>query len=155
MQTHYTLTDIRYMKRALELAESAGQSGEVPVGAVVVDKAGRIIGEGQNRRQTLGMATAHAEIEAIETACRSMGNWRLAECTLYVTLEPCPMCAGAILSSRLMRLVYAAKEENTGCAGSVCNLFAMDFPNRPTITAGIMEAESLSLLHRFFTQLRE
>lgn len=142
------------MKRALELAEAAGLSGEVPVGAVVVDGSGRIIGEGQNRRQSLGMATAHAEMEAIEAACRITKSWRLNDCTIYVTLEPCPMCAGAIINSRISRLVFAAKEDKSGCAGSICNLFAMDFPCRPTITAGIMEEESLALLRRFFSQLR-
>lgn len=143
-----------YMLRALELAREAAAAGEVPVGAVVV-KDGAIIGEGRNRREACGNALAHAEIEAISAACRTLGTWRLTDCHLYVTLEPCPMCAGAILNARIPELHYAAKDPAMGACGSVLNLFEERFGFHPRIFRGPMEKECGELLSRFFTQTRQ
>ena len=112
-----------YMRAALTLAHAAAADGEVPVGCVIVDAGGRIIGRGRNRRERTHRADAHAEMEAIAEACRALGTWRLDGCTLYVTLEPCPMCAGAIINARIPVVVYGAKEPNFGSCGSVLNLF--------------------------------
>ena len=112
-----------YMRAALALAHAAAADGEVPVGCVIVDAEGRIIGRGRNRRERTYRADAHAEMEAIAEACRALGTWRLDGCTLYVTLEPCPMCAGAIINARIPVVVYGAKEPNFGSCGSVLNLF--------------------------------
>ncbi len=144
-----------YMQQALTLARRAGHQGEVPVGCVVVDKEGRIIGRGQNRRQAEHDATAHAEIEAIREACRAMGDWRLEGCSLYVTLEPCPMCAGAIVNARIPRVIYGAKEENFGCCGSVLDLFYERFGHRPAVFGGVGAEESSSLLRSFFQEKRD
>ena len=114
--------DLMFMQQALVLAEQAAALGEVPVGAVIV-RDGQVIASGFNRRETGHSATAHAELSAIEEACRMLGRWRLSDCTLYVTLEPCPMCAGAIINSRLKRVVYGAKDEKAGACGSVVDLF--------------------------------
>jgi len=121
---------------------------------VVVSPAGEIIGRGRNRREELGNATAHAEIEAIGQACASLGSWRLSGCTLYVTLEPCPMCAGAILNARLREVRYAAREEKSGCCGSVLNLFEESFCHHPRIYGGLLAGESAALLAQFFQNLR-
>ena len=142
-----------FMARALELAQLAADMGEVPVGAVVV-KDNKIIGEGYNRRETDGSATAHAEILAIEAACKTLGTWRLENCTLYVTLEPCPMCAGAIVNARIPRVVFGASDEKCGACGSVCDLFSMDFNHHPTVEKGVREEEAAALLSEFFQQLR-
>lgn len=145
----------RYMRRALELAERAAENGDVPVGCVVVDEEGTILGEGYNRREADGSAVAHAEVEAITAACRALGRWRLEGCTLYVTLEPCPMCAGAILNSRIAAVRYGAKEPLSGCCGSVLNLFEENFGHKPRIYGGLLEEECAALLRTFFHRMRE
>lgn len=144
----------RFMKEALLLAEEAAQEGEVPVGAVVVYQ-GEIISRGRNRRETGKNALCHAELEAIDGACRYLGGWRLWQCELFVTLEPCPMCAGAIINSRLKRVVYGAKDEKAGCCGSVTNLFSLPFNHVPKVESGLLEQECAALLAQFFERLRE
>ena len=147
------MEDIQFMQEALELAREAAAEGEVPVGCVVVRK-GQIVGRGRNRREGEKSALAHAEIEAIGDACRNLGGWRLWECTLYVTLEPCPMCAGAIINARIPRVVYGAGDAKCGAARSVCNLFSMEFNHHPQVEAGILEEECARLLTEFFKNLR-
>ena len=144
----------KFMREALDLAGKAGGGGDVPVGCVIVSPDGEIIGRGQNRREEKNQATAHAEIEAIENACAAIGDWRLEDCTLYVTLEPCPMCAGAIINARIGTLVFGAKDENTGSCGSVINLFEERYGHRPAIYGGVMEKECAALLSDFFKTLR-
>ena len=144
-----------YMREALELARSCLPDGDVPVGCVVVSPDGEIIGRGRNRREAANRATAHAEVEAIDMACSVVGTWRLAGCTLYVTLEPCPMCAGAIINSRIGTVRYGAKEDKSGCCGSVLNLFEERFNHRPRVYGGLMEQECRALLEQFFQNLRE
>ena len=148
------MEDRYYMEQALKLAQEAAEEGEVPVGCVIV-RDGQIVGCGRNRRETEKTALGHAEIEAIGQACRNLGGWRLWDCTLYVTLEPCPMCAGAILNARIPRVVCAAKDEKCGACGSVCDLFNMEFNHHPKIEYGLMEAESQDLLKAFFLNLRQ
>ena len=138
-----------FMKAALEQAVLAGNEGEVPVGAVVV-KDGEIISVGRNRRERLQKATHHAEIEAIEKACEVLGCWRLEGCTLYVTLEPCPMCAGAIINARVEKVVYGATDSKGGACDSVVNLFNLPFNHKPEVWAGILEEECSALLQDFF-----
>lgn len=142
-----------YMLRALELAREAAAAGEVPVGAVVV-KDGAIIGEGRNRREACGNALAHAEIEAISAACRTLGTWRLTDCHLYVTLEPCPMCAGAVVNARLGAVVYGADDEQAGCCGTACDVFSLPCCRPPQVYRGFFEAESRALLQDFFARRR-
>jgi tRNA(adenine34) deaminase len=142
-----------FMQQALSLAKQAMNEGEVPVGAVVV-KNGEIIGSGYNLRENKGMATAHAEILAIEEACRKLGTWRLLGCTLYVTLEPCPMCAGAIVNSRIERVVYGVKDSAAGCCGSVIDLNRYPFSHSFSLTQGICEDECALLLKEFFKSRR-
>lgn len=149
------LDDIYYMKKALELARKAYEDGEIPVGAVVVDKDGNIIGEGYNEREKLNSPTAHAEITAIETASHTISSWRLSDCTLYVTLEPCPMCCGAIINSRITRVVYGAKDEKAGCCFSKMNMFEFDFNHKPILKSGIMQKECEDILKNFFSTLRK
>jgi len=139
-----------YMLRALELAREASEHGDVPVGCVIVDSAGEIIGQGRNRREEKHDATSHAEIEAIREACQSLGSWRLDDCTMYVTLEPCPMCAGAIINSRIPTLVYGADEEQSGSCGSVIDLFMERYGHRPAVYSGVLAGESAGLLKDFF-----
>ena len=146
--------DEQFMDAALELAREAFADGEVPVGCVVV-RQGQIVGRGRNRREKGKSALAHAEIEAIGQACQNLGGWRLWECTLYVTLEPCPMCAGAILNARIPRVVYGASDSKAGACRSVCSLFSMDFNHHPAVEYGIREAECSQLLTDFFQQLRQ
>ena len=146
--------DKQYMEQALELARQAGAEGEVPVGCVIV-RNGQVVGRGWNRRETDKTALGHAEIEAIADACRNLGGWRLWDCTLYVTLEPCPMCAGAIINARIPRVVYGASDEKCGACGSVCDLFSMEFNHHPTVEKGICEEECGGLLRDFFQDLRE
>ncbi len=146
--------DTLYMKRALALAAEAAAEGEVPVGCVIVCK-DKIVGEGRNRREREQSALSHAEIEAIGQACRNLGGWRLWECTLYVTLEPCAMCAGAILNARIPRVVYGASDQKFGAVRSVCNLFSMEFNHHPQVEAGVLESECAELLQTFFRTLRE
>ncbi|MCI9187086.1 MAG: nucleoside deaminase [Oscillospiraceae bacterium] len=142
-----------YMARALELAAQAAQVGDVPVGCVIV-RDGEIIGEGRNRREENGDATAHAELEAIRDACQRVGSWRLHGCTLYVTLEPCPMCAGGIINARIEQVRYGAKDEKAGACGSVLNLFEERFNHKPRIYRGPMENECGRILQNFFEELR-
>ncbi|MGN8967168.1 nucleoside deaminase [Intestinimonas sp. HCP28S3_D6] len=148
------MTPEQYMTRALELAQKALETGDVPVGCVVADRDGAIIGEGWNRREANGDALAHAEVEAIRAACAHRGGWNLHGCSLYVTLEPCPMCAGAIVNSRIDRVYYGAKDEKAGCCGSVLNLFMEDFNHHPRVYGGILKEPCAALLRRFFEALR-
>ena len=141
------------MREALALARKAAEMGEVPVGCVIA-RGQEIVGRGYNRRETDKSALAHAEIQAIDQACRTLGGWRLWECTLYVTLEPCAMCAGAILNARIPRVVYGASDRKFGACGSVCSLFSMDFNHHPQVEAGLLEEESKALLQDFFRNLR-
>ena len=142
-----------YMEEALKLARQAAAEGEVPVGCVIV-RNGQIVGRGRNRRETEKTALGHAELEAIADACANLGGWRLWDCTLYVTLEPCPMCAGAIINARIPRVVFGAKDPKCGACGSVCDLFSMNFNHHPQANSGIMEEECASLLAEFFDRLR-
>ena len=147
------MDDIQYMDEALILAREAAAEGEVPVGCVIVCK-GEIVGRGRNRREKGRSALAHAEVEAIRQACETLGGWRLWECTLYVTLEPCPMCAGAIINARIPRVIYGASDAKCGACGGVCSLFSMAFNHHPQVEAGIREAECSQLLSEFFQNLR-
>lgn len=143
-----------YMALALALAREAAQAGEVPVGAVVIGPGGQVIGQGRNRREERRSALCHAEIEAIGQACQTLGSWRLDGCAMYVTLEPCPMCAGAVINARLPVLVYGAKEPVTGSCGSVLNLFEERYGFRPAIYGGVMGQECAALMRNFFQTLR-
>ena len=145
--------DERFMKEALVLAREAFEDGEVPVGCVIV-RGDEIVGRGRNRREQGKSALAHAEVEAIAEACRNLGGWRLWECTLYVTLEPCPMCAGAIINARIPRVVYGASDKKCGAVRSVCSMFSMEFNHHPTVESGIREEECAALLTEFFQNLR-
>jgi len=142
------------MQEAITLAKEAMAEGEVPVGCVIIDSAGRIVGRGRNRREADKSATAHAEILAIEEACRTIGDWRLGDLSLYVTLEPCPMCAGAIINARIGKVFYGAKDPTIGACGSVINLFMERFGHEPELVGGILEAECGALLTAFFKNLR-
>ena len=144
----------KYMRMALELAAQAEGDGDVPVGCVIVKK-DRVIGRGRNRREERGDATAHAEVEAIRDACARTGSWRLTDCTLYVTLEPCPMCAGAIINSRIRTLRYGTRDDKAGCCGSVLNLFEERFNHHPRIYQGPLKEECEGQLQDFFRGLRE
>ena len=144
----------RWMDEAIALAREAGAAGEVPVGCVVV-REGEIIGRGRNRREERSSALAHAEIEAVREACARLGDWRLEACALYVTLEPCPMCAGAILNARIPKVVYGLREGRTGAVGSVIDLFSENFGFRPRVYGGVREAECRDLMQNFFSRLRE
>ena len=148
------MEDMEFMDAALALAREAAADGEVPVGCVIV-RGGQIVGRGRNRRETGKTALGHAEIEAIGDACKNLGGWRLWDCTLYVTLEPCPMCAGAIINARIPRVVFGATDGKCGACGSVCDLFSMDFNHRPEVVKGIREEESQALLTDFFQNLRQ
>lgn len=145
--------DTVFMDAALELAREAAREGEVPVGCIIV-RGDEIVGRGRNRRETGRTALGHAEIEAIAQACQTLGGWRLWECTLYVTLEPCPMCAGAIIGARIPRVVYGAPDVKSGACGSVCNLFSMEFNHHPQVEVGVRGEECAQLLTEFFQQLR-
>ena len=147
------LPEKKFMLRALELAREAAACGEVPVGAVVV-RAGEILGEGRNRREAEQNALAHAEVEAIAQACKTLGTWRLPECQLYVTLEPCPMCTGAIINSHLGTVVYGTEDERAGCCGTAANLFSLPYSHKPEVYRGFYEAECKALLQDFFQKLR-
>ena len=144
-----------YMSRALSLARTALSLGEVPGGCVVVWEDGSIVGEGCNRRESDADALGHAELMAIRQACRTLGGWRLHRARLYVTLEPCPMCAGAILNARIPEVHYAAKDESMGACGSVLNLFEEGFGHRPRLYRGPLEEECAQLLREFFAQQRQ
>lgn len=147
------MDDVSLMCAALEQARIAADLGEVPVGAVIA-KDGEIIARAHNTRETEKNATRHAELLAIDEACRKLGGWRLWQCELFVTLEPCPMCTGAIINSRLKRVVYGAKDEKAGCCGSVTNLFEMPFNHKPVLESGLLEEECAALLRAFFERLR-
>ena len=142
------------MGRALALAREAAAAGEVPVGAVVV-KDGQVIGEGRNRREAGKSALAHAELEAIAQACKALGTWRLTGCQLYVTLEPCPMCTGAIINAHIDTVVYGCDDERAGCCGTAADLFALPYNHRPLVYRGCREEECRALLQTFFRGLRE
>lgn len=148
------ISDEAAMEEALRLARLAAEDGEVPVGCVIVWD-GKIVGRGRNRREGDRHALAHAELEAIDQACRTLGGWRLWKATLYVTLEPCPMCAGAILNARIPRVVYAAADPKAGSCGSVCDLFSMPYNHHPSAERGLHEARAALLLKDFFASLRE
>lgn len=147
------MTDHELMGAALEQAAQAAALGEVPVGAVIA-KDGEIIAAAHNTRETGKNALHHAELLAIDAACRALGGWRLWQCELFVTLEPCPMCSGAILNSRIRRVVYGAADPKAGCCGSVTDLFALPFNHHPAIEGGLRAAEAQSLLAAFFERLR-
>lgn len=143
----------KYMKAALKLARKAADEGEVPVGAVVVCD-GKIVGRGRNRRETKKNALCHAEIEAINKACKKLGGWRLHRCDLYVTLEPCPMCTGAIINSRIKTLYYGAPDPKAGSCGTLVNLFDIAYNHKPEVVAGLLEEECAETLRTFFRELR-
>ena len=142
-----------YMRQALELAREAGAAGEVPVGCVIVHR-GQVIGRGRNRREEKQAVSSHAEMEAMAQANAVLGSWRLDECELYVTLEPCPMCAGAIINARIPRVYYGARDREMGACGGVLNLFMERFPHRPALVGGILADECRQVLSEFFAALR-
>ncbi len=142
-----------FMRIALEQARLAAQEGEIPVGACIV-REGEVIALGRNSRERCRDPLGHAEINAICEAAQALGSWRLDGCTLYVTLEPCPMCAGAILNARISRVVYGARDEKAGSLGSLCDLSAMPYPAVPYVNAGVLEQECARLLQHFFERLR-
>lgn len=146
--------DELFMLEALDEARKARDLGEVPVGAVVVHD-GRVIARGYNRRETDGLATAHAELLAMEAACRELGRWRLNDCTLYVTLEPCPMCAGTVINARAGRVVYGAKDAKAGAMGSVLSVNSYPLNHKADVTSGILEKECAAILSEFFEQKRK
>ena len=143
-----------YMRRALALAAEAAAEGEVPVGCVIADAEGNVVGEGRNRREATRSVCGHAELEALEAASRARGDWRMEDCTLFVTLEPCPMCAGAMINARLGTLVYGAREPQSGSAASVLNLFEERYPGHTAIFGGVLADESAALLKAFFEKKR-
>ncbi|MBR4869767.1 MAG: nucleoside deaminase [Oscillospiraceae bacterium] len=145
--------DEKYMREALSLAREAADAGEVPVGCVIV-RGGEIIGRGRNRREEKQETFSHAEMEAILEANRILGSWRLEDCELYVTLEPCPMCAGAIINARIPKVYYGARDEAMGACGGVLNLFMENFPHRPALVGGIMSEECRNILSEFFKKMR-
>ena len=147
------MEDLKFMDEALALARQSAAEGEVPVGCVIVRK-GEIVGRGRNRREQVRNALSHAEVEAINDACRNLGGWRLWECTLYVTLEPCPMCAGAIVNARIPRVVFGASDSKCGACGSVCDIFSMEFNHHPKVERGVREEEAAALMTAFFQNLR-
>ena len=144
----------KYMKEALKQAKKAYALGEVPIGCVIVHE-GKIIGRGYNRRNTDKNTLAHAEITAINKASKVIGDWRLEECTLYVTLEPCQMCAGAIVNARIPAVYYGAKDDKAGCCGSVLNLFEERYGHHPAIYGGVLADDCADVLRAFFSGLRE
>ena len=148
------MTDEELMRAALDEAKIAADLGEVPVGAVVA-KDGEIVARAHNLRESGKNATYHAELMAIDAACKALGGWRLWQCELFVTLEPCPMCSGAIINSRLKRVVYGARDPKAGCCGSLTDLFALPFNHHPVIESGLLEDEAQALLQDFFVMLRE
>ena len=143
-----------YMRAALELAREADAVGEVPVGCVIV-RQGEVIAWGRNRREEKRSTASHAEMEAIAMANEKLGSWRLDDCALYVTLEPCPMCAGAIINARIPKVYYGARDAVMGACGGVTNLFMEDFPARPALVGGILREECQQILTEFFRRLRE
>ena len=148
------MTDFELMGLALEEAAKAAALGEVPVGAVVA-RHGEVVATAHNTRETEKNALHHAELLAIDAACKALGGWRLWQCELFVTLEPCPMCSGAIINSRLKRVVHGARDPKAGCCGSLTDLFALPFNHHPVIESGLLEDEAQALLRDFFAMLRE
>ena len=146
--------DLRFMEEAIALAQKAGALGEVPIGCVIT-RDGEIVGRGYNRRETGKTALGHAELMAIDQACRNLGGWRLWQCRLYVTLEPCPMCAGAIINARIPVVVYGAKDPKAGSVGSVTDLFRLPYNHRPQVIGGVLEEPCAQLLRSFFRALRQ
>ncbi len=142
-----------FMEEALKLAEISASEGEVPVGAIIVHN-GEIVGRGRNRREKIKNALAHAELEAINEACATLGGWRLPECTLYVTLEPCPMCAGGIINARISRTVIALKDAKSGAYGSVLNMNFYPLNHKTELVYGVLEARARNLMQDFFARLR-
>lgn len=147
------MTDEYYMSVALTEAENAEKEGEVPIGAVIV-RNGEIIAKAHNMREMLSDATAHAEVLAIREACKKLGGWHLTDCTLYVTLEPCPMCAGAVINSAVTKVVFGAYDSRDGAFGSLADLSTLPFSRRPDVLGGVMEKECKEILSRFFKRLR-
>ncbi len=149
-------SDEEYMREAIELAKAAASLGETPVGAVVVKKSsGEIVGRGYNRRESDKSPLAHAEIIALDEASRTLGGWRVIGCDLYVTLEPCPMCAGAIINSRIERVIYGAKDYKAGSVESVQKMFELGYNHKPEVVSGVLEGECAALLSDFFKELRQ
>lgn len=144
----------KFMREAIQEAKLAWAEGEVPIGCVVV-KGDEIVGRGHNRREEDKNALAHAEFEAINEACQTLGGWRLWQCDLYVTLEPCPMCAGAIINSRIQTVYYGADDAKAGSCGSVINLFEYPYNHKPKVVRGLLKEECSALLTQFFRELRE
>ena len=150
------MDDFRYMREAIALAEEAAADGEIPVGAVVVDcETGEILGSGRNRREHDCAPTAHAEILAIEQAAKARGTWRLSGCYLYVTMEPCPMCSGAIINARIDRVIFGAYDEKAGAVVSVEQMFQLPYNHKPRVTAGLLEDDCAAVLRSFFAALRD
>ncbi|NCB73650.1 MAG: nucleoside deaminase [Clostridia bacterium] len=145
----------KYMRLALLQAEEASAEGEIPVGCVIADKNGNVIATGQNTRERTHSALGHAELSAIGEACRAIDDWRLDGCTIYVTLEPCPMCAGAIINARIPCVVFGAREENFGSCGSVIDLFSERYGHSPAVYGGVLEDECAALLTEFFKKIRK
>ena len=143
-----------YMREALALAREAAGAGEVPVGCVVAGPDGAVIGRGRNRREENADATAHAEVEAIRQACAALGTWRLEGCSLFVTLEPCPMCTGAIINARIPTLVFGARESQSGSCGSVIDRFQERYGHRPAVYGGVLAEDCAALLRSFFQDKR-
>lgn len=144
-----------FMERALELARLAASEGEVPVGAVVVkNDTGEIVGEGRNLRESAKNALAHAELIAIDTACKRLGGWRLPNCSIYVTLEPCPMCCGAIINARIDNVIFGASDCKSGSAESVQRMFELPYNYKPEVISGVMREECAAVLSDFFVRLR-
>ena len=148
------MTDRDYMNLAIEQAKISASELEVPVGAVIV-RNGEVVSVGRNRREIGKNALAHAEIEAIDLACKKLGGWRLWECEMFVTLEPCPMCTGAIINSRIRRLVFGASDYKAGSCGSVVNLFDLPYNHKPDVVEGFMQEECSAMLTEFFADLRK
>ena len=148
--------DFAMMREAIALAREAAAAGEIPVGAVVVDReTGEILGRGRNRREQDHSPTAHAEILAIEEAAKKRGSWRLSGCNLYVTLEPCPMCSGAIINARIDRVIFGAYDAKAGAVCSVQEMFALPYNHKPRVTGGLLEEPCTRLLQTFFANLRD
>ena len=146
--------DEKFMEEAILLAKKAGEMGEVPIGCVIT-KDDEIVGRGYNNRETGKTALGHAELMAIADACRNLGGWRLWQCRMYVTLEPCPMCAGAIINSRIPVVVYGAKDPKAGSVESVTELFSLPYNHKPQVISGVLEQPCAQLLRQFFRSLRE
>ncbi len=149
-----SLSDMEFMKKAIALAREAAEEGEVPVGCVIV-RDGEVIATGRNRREKGKNALYHAELEAIDNACKALGGWRLPRCEMYVTLEPCPMCAGAIINSRIEKVYFGAYDKKAGSVRSLINLFDLPYNHRPETEGGVLEEECAALLSDFFRTLRQ